>query len=69
MKCDCFHKNPDDPCTFSQTPWIILFGCLQLVLSQIQDIDRLSPFHSSTYAIMSKSGFAAGLVLLASNAA
>ena len=40
MKCDCFHKNPGDPCTFSQTPWIILFGCLQLVLSQIQDIDR-----------------------------
>ncbi len=40
VKCDCFHKNPGDPCTFSQTPWIILFGCLQLVLSQIQDIDR-----------------------------
>ena len=44
MKCDCFHKNPGDPCTFSQTPWIILFGCLQLVLSQIQDIDRWRPF-------------------------
>lgn len=39
-KCDCFHANPDDPCTYSQTPWIILFGCLQLIFSQIQDIDR-----------------------------
>ena len=40
MKCDCFHKDINDPCKFYQTPYIILFGCLQLVFSQIQDIDR-----------------------------
>ena len=57
MKCDCFHNNPGDPCTFSQTPWIILFGCLQLVLSQIQDIDRSDPLNSITYALMLNKAF------------
>ena len=40
MKCDCFHRDINDPCLRYQTPYIILFGCLQLVFSQIQDIDR-----------------------------
>ncbi len=45
-KADCYHfsgttkADADNPCTFSQTPWIIFMGALQIVLSQIQDIDR-----------------------------
>lgn len=45
-KADCYHfsgTSKDDesnPCTFSQTPWIIFMGALQIVFSQIQDIDR-----------------------------
>ena len=45
-KADCYHfsgttkADADSPCTFSQTPWIIFMGALQIVLSQIQDIDR-----------------------------
>ena len=45
-KGNCYHfsgttkDDPDNPCTFSQTPWIIFMGALQIVFSQIQDIDR-----------------------------
>lgn len=46
QKADCYHfsgTTKDDegpPCTFNQTPWIIFMGALQLIFSQIQDIDR-----------------------------
>ena len=46
QKSDCYHftgttsSDPDPSCHFSQTPWILFMGALQIVFSQIQDIDR-----------------------------
>ena len=40
-RSDCFHANINDPCHLSNNPWIVLFGAMQIVFSQIQDIDRI----------------------------
>jgi amino acid permease len=48
-RSDCFHNNPaqstaDDGspgCTVSNTPWMIFFGALQLVFSQIENFHEL----------------------------
>jgi hypothetical protein len=40
-RSDCFHQDINNPCYLSNNPWIILFGALQIVMSQIQDIDRM----------------------------
>lgn len=42
-RSNCFHANGDvsGTCEQSATPWIIMFGAMQLVLSQLPDIDRI----------------------------
>ncbi|KAK9906703.1 hypothetical protein WJX75_006478 [Coccomyxa subellipsoidea] len=40
-RSDCFHADINNPCYISNNPWMILFGALQIIFSQIQDIDRI----------------------------
>ncbi|KAG8050042.1 hypothetical protein GUJ93_ZPchr0009g2111 [Zizania palustris] len=41
-RADCFHKNGHaDPCHSSSNPYMILFGAVQILFSQIPDFDQI----------------------------
>ncbi|KAL5224832.1 hypothetical protein ABZP36_011471 [Zizania latifolia] len=41
-RADCFHENGHvDPCRSSSNPYMILFGAVQIVFSQIPDFDQI----------------------------
>ncbi|KAI4366609.1 hypothetical protein MLD38_022468 [Melastoma candidum] len=41
-RSNCFHKNGDDsPCHINSNPYMIAFGVIEIVLSQIPDFDQL----------------------------
>ncbi|XP_047328369.1 amino acid permease 3-like [Impatiens glandulifera] len=42
QKTDCFHeKGENNPCKTSSTPYMIIFGVVQVFLSQIPDFDQI----------------------------
>ncbi|XP_071723331.1 amino acid permease 4-like [Rutidosis leptorrhynchoides] len=41
-RSNCFHdSNGKNPCHMSSNPYMILFGCIEILLSQIPDFDQL----------------------------
>ncbi|KAH7277148.1 hypothetical protein KP509_39G036100 [Ceratopteris richardii] len=63
VRSNCFYRNGHDAkCHTSNNPYMILFGAMQIVLSQIPDFDRLW-WLSAVAAIMSFSYSSIGLGL------
>ncbi|KAL9244111.1 hypothetical protein vseg_017919 [Gypsophila vaccaria] len=68
-RSNCFHKNGHHAkCTTSNTPFMILFGCMQIILSQIPDFHELS-WLSIVAAVMSFAYSSIGLGLSAAKVA
>ncbi|XP_030545170.1 amino acid permease 3-like [Rhodamnia argentea] len=70
-RSNCFHKKGDDsPCHSSSTPYMVAFGVIEIVLSQIPDFDQLwwlsivAAIMSFTYSII---GLALGIAKVAEN--
>ncbi|XP_038718086.1 amino acid permease 6-like [Tripterygium wilfordii] len=62
-KSNCFHKEGHHAkCATSNNPYMIIFACIQIVLSQIPDFDKLS-WLSIVAAIMSFTYSTIGLAL------
>lgn len=41
-RSNCFHKNGEEsPCHFNSTPYMIAFGIIEIIFSQIPDFDQL----------------------------
>ncbi|KAI3904807.1 hypothetical protein MKW92_047623 [Papaver armeniacum] len=62
-RSNCFHaSHNDNPCHTSSTPYMIIFGVLQIIFSQIPDIDQIT-WLSKVAAVMSftYSGIGMGL--------
>ncbi|XP_078170102.1 amino acid permease 3-like [Carex rostrata] len=70
-RSDCFHKNGKvDPCQISSNIYIILFGIVQIIFSQLPNFDKIE-FLSIVAAIMSFTystiGLALGIVQVKAN--
>ena len=62
-RSNCFHKNGDDaPCYVSNNPYMILFGIMEILLSQIPNFSKLW-WLSILAAVMSFSYSSIGLGL------
>ncbi|KFK42132.1 hypothetical protein AALP_AA2G215300 [Arabis alpina] len=62
-RSNCFHKSGGkDPCHMNSNPYMIAFGLVQIIFSQIPDFDQLS-WLSIVAAVMSFTYSSAGLAL------
>ncbi|KAL8141232.1 hypothetical protein V2J09_007253 [Rumex salicifolius] len=62
-KANCFHENgKKDPCTSSSTPYMLIFGVVEIFFSQIPDFDQIS-WLSIVAAVMSFTYSSVGLGL------
>lgn len=72
MKSTCLHKNggvnEEAACKINSNPYMIAFGILEILLSQIPDFDQLwwlsavAAFMSFTYSVI---GLALGIIKVA----
>lgn len=51
-RAGCFHANPNNLCHVSNNPYMLIFGGIQLLFSQVPDFDRIW-FMSIVAAVMS----------------
>ena len=62
-RSDCFHESDaKDPCHISSTPYMIAFGAMEILFSQIPDFDQIS-WLSIVAAVMSFTYSSIGLAL------
>ena len=62
-KSSCFHeKGHDNPCRVSGTPYMLMFGIVEIIFSQIPDFDQIS-WLSMVSAVMSFTYSSIGLGL------
>lgn len=62
-RSNCFHdSDAKDPCKISSTPYMIAFGAMEILFSQIPDFDQIS-WLSIVAAIMSFTYSSIGLAL------
>ena len=62
-RSNCFHKNGhDSPCRMSSNPYMIMFGVVEILFSQIPDFDQIW-WLSIVAAVMSFTYSSIGLIL------
>nr|GFC65392.1 amino acid permease 3 [Tanacetum cinerariifolium] len=62
-RSNCFHeKGHDNPCRVSGTPYMLMFGIVEILLSQIPDFDQIT-WLSMASAVMSFTYSSIGLGL------
>ncbi|ONK73246.1 uncharacterized protein A4U43_C04F28910 [Asparagus officinalis] len=71
QRSNCFHENGDDsPCRMSSNPYMIMFGIVEILFSQIPDFDQIwwlsivAAVMSFTYSFI---GLVLGIMQVASN--